>query len=107
MYIVGDGGPIDITAVPQIVDGVDGDILTLTGTSNTNTVTIQDAVDIALNKGLPAVLGDGDSITFVYNADYPGPGIGGWGISQWGQTGYGWGGTDEAWVETSRTKEAF
>jgi len=107
MRVVGNGGPVIITAAPQIVDGVDGDILTLTGTSDTNTITIQDAGDIALIRGLPAVLGDGDSITFVYTADFPGAGVGGWGVSQWGQTGFGFGGTDEAWVETSRTKEAF
>ena len=107
MRIVGSGGPIDITADPQIVDGIAGDILTLTGTSDTNTVTIQDAGDLALIGGLPAVLGDGDSITFVYNADFEGTGVGGWGTDAWGTTGYGWGGTDEAWVETSRTKEAF
>lgn len=105
MYIVGDGGPIDITAVPQIVDGLQGDILTLTGSSNTNTVTIDDASDLALIGGGSVVLTDGDSITFVYNTtDYA---VGGWGISQWGTTGYGFGGTNEAWVEVSRTKGGF
>lgn len=106
MYIVGDGGPIDITSVPQIVDGLQGDILTITGTSDTNTITFEDTAGTALIGGLSATLGDGDSITFVYNADFTTT-IGGWGISQWGQTGYGFGGTNEAWVEVSRTKEAF
>jgi len=106
MRIVGNGGPIVITAVPQIVDGIQGDVLTLTGTSNTNTVTIQDAGDIVMRLGRPAVLGDGDSITFVYNA-VGGISVGAWGTSSWGTTGYGFGGTNEAWVETSRTKGGF
>jgi hypothetical protein len=105
MYIVGDGGPIDITANPQIVDGLQGDILTLTGTSDTNTVTLDDAGDLALIGGGSVILGDGDSITFVYNTFTTT--VGGWGISQWGSTGYGFGGTNEAWVEVSRTREGF
>jgi len=107
MRIVGNGGAIDITAVPQIVEGLDGDILTLTGTSNTNTVKLEDSGTLALIGGLPAVLGDGDTITFVFNATSSGTTVGGWGVSQWGTTGYGFGGTSEAWVETSRTKEIF
>ena len=108
MFIVGDGGPIDITAVPQIVDGLEGDVLTLTGTSNTNTVKFEDTANIAMNSGLPITLGDGDSITFVYDEFDPGSSVsGGWGISAWGSTGYGFGGSTMAWVETSRTKEAF
>lgn len=106
MYIVGNGGPVNITAVPQIVDGLQGDILTLTGTSDTNTVTFEDAAGVAMRSDKYMVLGDGDSITFVYNADF-GTSVGGWGVSQWGSTGYGFGGTAAAWVETSRTKEAF
>jgi len=107
MYIVGNGGPINITADPQIIDGLQGDVLTLTGTSNTNTVTIEDAGDLALTHG-SMILGDGDSITFVYNKDYTiiMGGLG-WGLSEWGSTGYGWGSTNEAWVETSRTKGGF
>jgi len=106
MYIVGDGGPIVVSASPPIVYSLTGDLLTLSGTSDTNTVTLQDAGDLALIGGLPAVLSDGDSITFVFNADFATV-VGGWGISQWGSTGYGFGGTGEAWVEVSRTKEAF
>ena len=106
MYIVGTGGPIDITVIPQIVDGLTGDILTLTGTSDINTVKIEDTGGIAMISGLPVILGDGDSVTFVYNDSFSNT-VGGWGQSQWGQTGYGFGGTASAWVETSRTKEAF
>ena len=106
MFIVGSGGAIDITAVPQIVDGLQGDILTLTGTSDTDTVKFEDSSGIAMRSDKEIVLGDGDSITFVYNASFD-TAPGGWGVSQWGQTGYGFGGTTSAWVETSRTKEIF
>jgi hypothetical protein len=108
MYIVGNGGPIDITIVPQIVEGLEGDILTLTGTSDTNTIKLEDTPGLALNHGLTMILGAGDSITFVYDEFTPGSTVsGGWGVSEWGFTGYGFGGSTMAWVETSRTKEAF
>lgn len=106
MRVVGNGGPIDITASPQIVNGQQGDILTLTGTSNTNTVKLEDAGGVAMLKGFPVTLGNGDSITFVYNASFSTT-VGGWGTGQWGATGYGWGGTSSAWVEVSRTKGGF
>lgn len=108
MYVVSDGGAIDISAVPQIVAGTEGDILTLSGTSDTDTILLEDTAGVALIGGLPMVLTDRDSITFVYN-EFEGsdPGGGGWGISQWGDTGFGFGGTTAAWVEVSRTKEAF
>ena len=108
MFIVGNGGPIDITASPQIVAGTDGDILTLTGTSDTNTVKLEDTAAVAMKYGYPITLGDGDSITFVYNTfdDSDGGVIDGWGNSKWGSD-YGYGGTTAAWVETSRTKEVF
>ena len=104
MYIVGDGGPIDITAVPQIVDGVNGDILTLTGTSDTNTITFEDTAATHMNSGKPMTLHDGDSITFVFQpvGTYPR----GWGIFGWGN-GQGYQTLSYGWVETSRTKEAF
>lgn len=104
MYIVGDGGPIDITAVPQIVDGLHGDVLTLTGTSDTNTVTLEDTAATHMNGGKTMVLSDDDSITFVYQetGTYPR----GWGIFGWGN-GQGYQTTSNGWVETSRTKEAF
>jgi hypothetical protein len=104
MRIVGNGGPIDITASPQIVDGIAGDILTLTGTSNTNTVKFEDTADFHMNGGREIILGDGDSITFVYQ------GLGtytrGWGLFGWGN-GQGYQTTSNGWVECSRTKEIF
>lgn len=104
MYVVSDGGAITVVADPPIVAGLQGDILSLTGTSDTDTVQINDADTVALINGYPAVLGSGDTITFVYNTTLT---SGGWGVSLWGSTGYGFGGQDYAWVETSRTKGGF
>lgn len=103
MDVVSDGGAIDISASPQIVAGLQGDLLTLNGTSDTNTITFDDNGTLALWNDYPMILTDGDTITFVYNATLS-PTVGGWGGSQWGQTGFGWGGASSGWVETSRNK---
>lgn len=100
MDVVSDGGAISISASPQIVAGLQGDVLTLTGTSDTNTITINDDGAILLRYDSPMTLTDGDTITFVYNATFTNP-YGEWGIDAWGQD---WGGSSSGWVETSRTK---
>lgn len=67
MKIVGSGGPIDITAVPQITAGIGGDMLTLEGTDDTNTVQLDNANGIWLSGNTGSlVLGFGDIISFVY-----------------------------------------
>lgn len=107
MKIVSDGGAINISADPQIIPGLQGDILTLRGTSDTDTVQLDDSDTLHLNSNrIPRiVLGDGDAITLVYNLfDDSGGDIGGWGTSGWGSTGYGFGGATEGWVEASRFK---
>jgi len=49
-YIAGSGGAVTVTASPQIAAGtVNGQMLTLVGTSATNTVKIQDGTGLALN----------------------------------------------------------
>ena len=67
MHVVSDGGAIDITADPQIVVGLQNDILTLEGTSDTNTVQLDNGTGVSLAGGVPMVLTDGDIITLVYN----------------------------------------
>jgi len=105
MKVISDGGAIDIIADPQIIVGQNGDILTLKGTSDTDTVTLDDTGTLHLNGGRGITLKDGDTITLVYTSfDNSGGGIGGWGSSQWGSTGYGFGGATEGWVEASRFK---
>ena len=102
MQVVSDGGAVDIVADPQIVAGQNGDILTIRGTSNTDTVQLDDSETLHLIGGYSMVLKEGDTINLVYNTfDVA---VGGWGISQWGTTGYGFGGATEGWVEVSRYK---
>jgi hypothetical protein len=102
MWVVSDGGAITISADPQIIAGQVGDLLTLRGTSDTDTVQLDDTSTMHLIGGYSMVLKDGDTINLVYNT-FAG-GVGGWGVSQWGSTGYGFGGSTEGWVEVSRYK---
>lgn len=66
MLVAGDSGPIDITANPQIIAGTDGNILTLEGTCNTNTLLLEDGNGLSLYKGWSITLKDGVVITLVY-----------------------------------------
>lgn len=54
----------DLTADPQIVDGRQGQIITIIGTSDTNTLTLDDGAGLALSAQI--VLGIGDTITLIY-----------------------------------------
>ena len=103
MHIVSDGGAVDISASPQIVAGLQGDVLTLYGTSDTNTIQLDDAAGVHLINDYSMVLKDGDSITLVYNASGSMTGSG-WGTGLWGSTGFGFGSSDDGWVECSRNK---
>lgn len=103
MNIVSDGGAISISASPQIVAATQGTRLTLRGTSDTNTIKIVDDAITHLIRDKYIVLGDGDTITFVYNEGGGTQGAG-WGSDPWGQTGFGYGAADEGWVECSRYK---
>lgn len=65
-YVVGNGGAIDIVASPQISAGTtEGDGLTLIGTSNTNTVQLDNGTGLSING--PCVLGAGSSITLAWS----------------------------------------
>jgi hypothetical protein len=68
MQVVGSGGAIDITASPQIVAGNQGDVLTLEGTSDTNTVKIDDGTGVSLMSGLSCTLKDNIVLTLVYDS---------------------------------------
>jgi hypothetical protein len=65
MYYNGSSA-IDISANPQIVDGTNGQIITITGSSDTNTLTLDDGTGLALTA--QCVLGIRDSITLMYNS---------------------------------------
>lgn len=98
MKVVSDGGAITISAVDAIANGTYfGDLLTLKGTSDTDTVTIPIGFAVVLRHVYPMELSDGDSISFVYT-----PSNAGWGEGPWG--GFPWGVNAEVWWETSRFK---
>jgi hypothetical protein len=72
MRVVGNGGAVVLTGTPTIVDSVDGMTVTIQGTDDTNTITLQDEAQLA-NTGLQlpgaqdCVLGEGDNITLMYD----------------------------------------
>ena len=57
---------VDITANPQIESGSDGEMITIKGNSNTNTLTLDDTDGLRLTGQM--VLGQHDSITLIYSA---------------------------------------
>lgn len=60
----------DITADPQIGDGpYDGFTITIVGSSDTNTLTLDDGTGLQLEGGVQCVLGVGDSITLFYSTE--------------------------------------
>jgi hypothetical protein len=63
----GSGGPVTITANPQINNGFDGQQVTLEGTNNTNTLTLQHGNGLQLSTGTNCTLGEGDMLTLRYN----------------------------------------
>lgn len=68
IFIAGSGGAVDVTADPQIEAGDnDGDRLMLIGTSDTNTVTLEDGTGLALKGSI--VLGADDILELVWSAD--------------------------------------
>lgn len=55
---------IDITADPQIANGTSGQLITIVGSSDTNTLTLDDSAGLRLTGQM--VLGIGDNITLFY-----------------------------------------
>jgi len=67
LKVVGSGA-VDITADPQITASTDGKILTLEGTSDTNTIQLDDSDDLELTTST-YILKNGSVITLVYDSD--------------------------------------
>jgi len=66
VYVAGNSGNINITANPQIADGIfNGQELCLVGTSDTDTVTLEDGDGLDQNGA--AVLGVNDEICYKWN----------------------------------------
>lgn len=59
---------IDISADPQIVDGVDGETIKIIGLSDTNTLTLDDGTGLQLAGAASFVIGLGDVIVLTYVA---------------------------------------
>jgi hypothetical protein len=69
--VQGSGGAVTVTSHPNIAAGANGEIITLFGTSDSNTVTWQDTGSYAdshleLAGNVNATLGLGDTLTLVY-----------------------------------------
>jgi len=64
----GNAGAITMTANPQISPGVDGQIIILKGTSNTNTVNLLNTNGLTMTDGNDFALGNKDMIKFIYDA---------------------------------------
>lgn len=67
MKIVGATAALDITADPQIVAGQNKDLLTIHGTSDTNTVLLEDGAGVELRGGVSFTIGNNDVISLVYD----------------------------------------
>lgn len=66
IYIVNESA-IDISANPQIAAGLfDGQLMTLVGQSDTNTLTLEDGNGLQLAGGSSFVMGAGDIIVLIY-----------------------------------------
>lgn len=68
LRIAGDGGPVDITADPQISAGIAGQLLILQGTSDVDYVDLKDDYGIHL-QGEKLRLLENDVVGFIYNED--------------------------------------
>jgi hypothetical protein len=66
--IAGNGGPINMSSSPQIADGVNGQIIIIKGTNDTNTVTLDDGTGLALTNALSVTLGNKDTIVLMYDS---------------------------------------
>jgi len=86
MSITGDGGAIDITANPQIAAGTaDGQLLILRGTSDSNTVQIDNENGVHVHGR--AILRDHDQLTLMYHS----------GDSAWEEVSRNFTSSEKAW----------
>jgi len=68
MLVQGDGGPVVITADPQIAAGTSGQMLYLQGVSDTNTITLHNGDGVHLRSQDIVILTDQDYLILQYNA---------------------------------------
>lgn len=66
IYVQGSGGPVDVTHNPQIAVGeIDGALLVVIGTSDVNTLTLEDGTGLSMDGDI--VLQAGSVIMFVWD----------------------------------------
>ena len=65
--ISGNGSAVDLSSDPQIADGVDGQIIILQGTSDANTVKLDDGTGLQLAGGVSFTLGANDTMQLIYD----------------------------------------
>jgi hypothetical protein len=68
LRVAGSGGAVDISANPQIADGIDGQIIMIQGTSDVNTVQFDDGTGLALSGGVSFTMGQGDILQLMYDS---------------------------------------
>jgi hypothetical protein len=68
MRIQGNGGAVTVSANPQIADGVDGQVVVIKASNNTNTVKFNSGSGLRLQGNLPFTMGLGDMLTLMYDA---------------------------------------
>lgn len=91
MRVQGNGGAITVTANPQIVAGIDGQVLIVEGNDDTNTVTLADGTGLHLHSGA-FTLGAHDTIVLVYDANQ----------SEWQEQSRNAVASEKAWAFMSR-----
>lgn len=69
MRVSGEAAGIDLTADPQIADGVDGQVVEIWFESDTNTIKLDDGTGLQLTGGTSFTGGLGDYISFTYLSD--------------------------------------
>jgi len=68
MRIQGSGGPVVVTANPQIAAGTDGQLMFLHGSSDTNTVALHDGDGLHLHSGSALIIGEHDHLIMQYES---------------------------------------
>ena len=67
--VVGDGDAVILDVAPSVADGIaDGQVCTMQGTSDTNTVQVADNTNIQLAGGVDFNMGKGDTLTAVWDS---------------------------------------
>jgi hypothetical protein len=61
------GGEVASLATPQITAGTNGQFLTIQGTNSSNTVTVTNGTDLALNEEVPFTFGSNAVMGLIYN----------------------------------------